>query len=181
MSLTITIAGAHGTGKTTIGKKLRNHFNLDYRSAGQTFREMAAEKDMSCTEFNRYACENPEIDKKIDKTMLELAKKGDIVLDGTIAAWIAKDYSTINILLITPLDIRIERIAKRDNISFEEAKKATLDREKYEKGRFKELYDINIEDHSIYDISINTHSFEIDSMIKILITAIKEILNEKNK
>ncbi|TFF90944.1 MAG: cytidylate kinase [Promethearchaeota archaeon] len=176
MSITITIAGAHGVGKTTIGKRIKDHFNLDYNSAGQTFRDMAAERDMTCTEYNRYACNNPEIDRKIDKNTLELAKKGNIVLDGTIAGWIAKEYSTINILLTAPLEIRIERIAKRDNITFEEAKRTTLEREMKEKERFKELYDINLDDYSIYDILINTHSFEIETMMKILITAINEIL-----
>ncbi|TFF86567.1 MAG: cytidylate kinase [Promethearchaeota archaeon] len=175
MNLVITIAGAHGTGKTTIGKKLSEHFGLQYNSAGQIFRKMAQEQDMTCSEFNEYACDNPEIDKDIDNRTKNLAKTGNVVLDGTLSAWLTHDISTINILFTTPLEIRIERIAERDKLDLDKAKEETLEREQLEKNRFKELYNINITDYSIYDIIINTHTFDINSIMNILITAIEEI------
>ena len=179
MSLVITISGAHGVGKTIIGKKLSVNFNLEYSSAGKIFRKMATKKNMTCAEYNKYACKNLEIDKKIDNYTLQLAKKGNIVLDGTLTAWVTRNLKAFRILLVTPLEIRLKRIAERDNIDFENAKEETISREKLEKERFKELYNVNIDNLSMYDISINTYSFKIDSMIKILIRAINEY--KKNK
>jgi cytidylate kinase len=181
MNLVITISGAHGTGKTTIGKKLSEHFGLEYNSAGQIFRKMAQKREMTCSEFNEYACDNTEIDKKIDNRTINLAKKGDIVLDGTLSAWLTHDISTINILFTTPLEIRIKRIAERDEIDLDRAKEETLEREQLEKNRFKELYHIDITDYSIYDIIINTDKFDINSIMNILITAIEEIKDNNNK
>ena len=39
----ITISGLHGTGKSTIGKKLAENLGIRYYSTGQAFRELANE------------------------------------------------------------------------------------------------------------------------------------------
>ncbi|MHA1268726.1 MAG: (d)CMP kinase [Candidatus Helarchaeota archaeon] len=174
MTTVITIGGLHGVGKTTIGKILCKYYNLNYYSAGIYFREMASKKNMTCSEFNEYAYNHPEIDHKIDEMTLNLAKKEDIVLDGAITAWIAQDLNPFKIFLMAPLDIRIKRIAERDKISFDEAMNSTISREKHEQDRFKKLYNIDINDFSIYDLAINTYTFTIDSIIKILTTAIDD-------
>jgi len=179
VELLITITGLHGVGKTLIGKKLCEYFNLGYSSAGIIFRNIAKEFNMSCAEFNEYALTHPEIDKKIDGITLELAKKGNIIIEGILSSWITRELNPFRILLTAPLEVRIQRIAKRDNITFDEAMEITTAREKAERTRFKRLYDIDILEKNIYDISINTYSFDIDSMIKILTTAINEHKNKK--
>ncbi|MHA1229496.1 MAG: (d)CMP kinase [Candidatus Helarchaeota archaeon] len=179
MVLVITISGLHGVGKTTIGKKLCDIYGLGYSSAGTLFREMAKKHNMSLSEFNEYAKKHPEIDREIDNLTLKLAKEGNIVLDGILTAWLTKDMNTFKIFLTTPLEVRIKRIAERDNISFDEALQITLHRERIERERFKKLYNIEEPDLYLYDIVLNTHSFNLDSMIKILTTSIDEFLKNK--
>jgi len=141
---------------------------------------MATEKNMSCAEFNEYVQDKPEIDKLIDDKTLKLAKKGNIILDGTLSAWITRDLDTFKLHLMAPLEVRINRIAERDNIDYDKALDITLKREKLEKVRFKKFYNFDIDDLSIYDISINTNSFELDNQIEILISIIKHYIKENN-
>jgi cytidylate kinase len=170
----ITISGFHGTGKSTIARKLADELRYRYIAAGQLFRRMAQEQQMSLEEFSEYVEAHPEIDRQIDQKIHQEAKKGNIVLDGLLVAWKTKDISDVNILLTANEETRIERIAQRENRTYKEVKKETLYREKSELDRFKKLYNIDLNDYSIYDIVLNTGLWTEESVIQLMITLIKE-------
>ncbi|MEM3569073.1 MAG: AAA family ATPase, partial [Candidatus Jordarchaeales archaeon] len=146
--MVITISGLHGTGKTTQAKFLAKRFGLRYVSAGEIMRKMAEERGISLEEFSRIAENDPLIDRQIDERMISEAEKGNVVLDGRLTAWMAGDKADIKILLTAPLDIRVERIAKREGKSIEEALKETVIREESEKKRFMDIYGIDVDDCS---------------------------------
>ncbi|NVM30781.1 MAG: AAA family ATPase [Candidatus Helarchaeota archaeon] len=172
----ITISGFHGTGKTTIAKEIEREFNLRYIAAGDIFRQMAKDRRMTLEEFSQFVEQNPEIDREIDNRTIEEAKKGDVILDGLLAAWITRDIPAINVLLFAGEEVRINRITQREERTYEEVKEETLGREKSEIARFKKEYDINLNDHSIYDIVLNTGLWSEESMTRIIIMLIKEHL-----
>ncbi len=171
----ITIGGLPGTGTTTIAKKIAKKFNLRYVCAGIIFREMAKEMNMSVEEFSKYAEKHKEIDKEIDKRQVELAKQGNIVLEGRLAAWMLLKNNIkpdLSIWFKTPIEIRAERISKRENLSFEEALQKIKLREDSEKKRYKDIYNINLDDLSIYDLVIDTSKWNIMGVFNIVGTAI---------
>lgn len=168
MNLTITISGLHGTGKTSYAKILSKTFTLRHLSAGQLFRQIANEKNVSVIELGQVAISNYDIDHLIDERTRKEARKGNVIIDGLLAGWIARNFAEIKILLVAPERIRIERIAKRDQLSFEEAKEATLFREKIERERFSKIYNINIDDKSIYDMVLNTDLLSFKSNITLM-------------
>lgn len=86
----ITIGGLPGTGTTTIAKLISEKYNLNHVCAGFIFRDMAKEMGMGLQEFSKYAEENPNIDHEIDRKQVELAKEGNIVLEGRLATWMLK-------------------------------------------------------------------------------------------
>ncbi|WP_423792341.1 (d)CMP kinase [Methanocaldococcus indicus] len=171
----ITIGGLPGTGTTTIAKKIAKTFNLRYVCAGLIFREMAKEMNMSLEEFSKYAEKHKEIDEEIDRRQIELAKKGNIVLEGRLAAWMLLREGIkpdLSIWFKTPIEIRAERIAKRENQSFEEALEKMKLREESEKKRYKDIYNINLDDLSIYDLVIDTSKWDIRGVFNIVSMAI---------
>lgn len=177
----ISISGFHGTGKTTIAKEVAAEFNLEYIAAGDVFRQMAEEKQMSLKEFSKYVEQHPEIDHEIDKRTIEAAKKGNAVLDGLLAAWMTRDFFSIDILFITDENTRIQRIAQREGRSFKEVKDETLSREESEVKRFLNLYNINLNDYSIYDIVLNTGLWSQEAVIRIVIMLITEYVKSNQK
>jgi cytidylate kinase len=104
--------------------------------------------------------------------------KPGVVIDATLAGWMAEDPD-IRIFLLTSFEERIRRIADREDISFEEAEKETVAREESEKERFKTYYDVNLEDLSIYDVVLNTELFEIDATARILKSVVVEYCSAK--
>jgi CMP/dCMP kinase len=173
----ITISGLHGTGKSTIGKLISKELNLEYYSTGQAFRELAQEYDMDLKEFTRYAENHPEIDLDLDKRVIEIAKKGDIVIDSQLSGHILKDRADYNIYLSCPIEIRVKRMAERDNTDFKTKYIETTVREESEFQRFKRLYDIDLKDHktleSIHDLIINTETLSINEIVKLILSKIK--------
>lgn len=175
--VTVAMSGLHGAGKTTAAKKLSEKLGLRYVSAGQVFRKMAEEKDMSLAEFSEHVEEHPEIDKELDARTAEEAKKDDVLIDARLAGWMAED-ADIKILLIAPLEERIRRIAQRDDSSYEEVKRETLARGESEEKRYMDLYDIDVEDHSVFDLIVSTERFDEEETLMILERAV-EVVSEK--
>jgi cytidylate kinase len=173
MKHVVTLGGLHGTGKSSVADMIADELKLRRTSAGMIFRQMAAEKGMSLEEFSRYAEDHLEIDEQLDSTLTHEAEKGNIVLDGQLAAWMAKEHADFRILLTAPEEVRIQRIADRDGVDYEHAHHETLAREESERERYKEYYGIDVSDHSIYDLILNTDKFTLDEVVDILVNAIK--------
>ncbi len=173
MKHVITLGGLHGTGKSSVADKIAREFNLRRTSAGMIFRQMAKDRGMTLQEFSEFAEENEDIDRELDSTLAREAEKGKIVIDGQLAAWMAKDNADFRIMLTAPENVRVRRIAERDSVDFEFARNETLNREESERARYMEYYQVDITDLSIYDLIINTDKFALDDVIEIIFTAVR--------
>lgn len=152
----VAIGGPHGSGKSSVAKTLSEELEMNYISAGEIFRTLAKENNYTLKEFSKFVIEQPEIDRKIDERTKELGKIPNTIVDAQLAAHFTPDDAAIKICITASPDVRYKRIAKRDNINFEEAKKETIIRETSEQNRFSQLYDIDLNDLSFYDVIINT-------------------------
>jgi len=171
----LTISGLHGTGKSTIAKLITEKLGLQYYSAGQAFRDLAQEMNMTLEKFSEYAEKNPEIDKELDSKIIGIARKGNIIIDSQLSGYILKSIADFKILLICPLEIRIKRMAERDNVNYKLKLRETEIREKSELERFKHLYNIDLSDQEeiqdLYDLIIDTENLTIEDVLeKILLT-----------
>jgi len=156
MSLIVTISGLHGTGKSTYAREVAKKFGLRHISAGELFRQIAVERHTSLGDLSREAEKNDELDHLLDERTRSEIRRGGVVIDGLLVGWFARKYNVPKIFLSAPYTIRIGRIASRDTASYAEADRATTLRENIERRRFKRLYDIDIDDLSIYDLVLNT-------------------------
>ena len=171
----ITIGGLAGTGTTTTAVGLSEKLNIPYISAGFVFREMAAERGMNVLEFSEFAEGNDDIDKEIDRRQAEKAKLADnLIVEGRLSAFFV-DNADLKLWLITPFDVRSDRIAKREEKSVEVAKEEIITRERSEALRYKEIHNIDISNMDIYDLIINTDSFDPESISEIITTTLKVI------
>jgi cytidylate kinase len=163
--LLIAISGDHGAGKSTVARELARRLGLGYLSAGEIFRRMAEERGMSLEEFSEYVEKHPEVDREIDRRLAEAG--GEVVVDGRLAGWMVRG-ADLRILLTAPLEVRVRRIAEREGRRVEEVRKETLVRERSERKRFKELYGIDIDDLSVFDLVINTSRLGVEEEVEVL-------------
>ena len=171
----LTISGKHGSGKSVIGKKIALALDIKYYSTGQAFRDLAKEMNMSLEEFTQYVENHPEIDQELDNKIVEIAKKGDIIIDSQLSGHLLQNIADFKILLKCPLETRVKRMADRDQTSYEEKLKETMVREKSEQERFKILYDIDLEDNKTYDLIIETENLSIEEVLNKILSVIKSM------
>jgi cytidylate kinase len=180
MRRVITIGGLHGTGKSSVADRISKEFNLRRVSAGIAFRRLAEERGLTLEEFSRVAEQDGQIDRLLDNTLKEEAKKGNAVIDGQLAAWMAGEHADFKIQLTAPLDVRIKRISERDGTDYEYAKRETIAREGSESARYKEFYGVDISDQSIYDLILRTDLYDLEGVVMILSTAIRTFFNQND-
>ena len=175
----LTISGLHGTGKSTIGKLVAEKLGIKYYSTGQAFRDLAKETNLTLEEFTEFVENNPDIDKKLDHKIIEIAQKGNIIIDSQLSGYILESIADFKILLICPLEIRVERMTERDNESYDKKLEETTMREKSELVRYKKLYNIDLKDEEkigkIYNLIINTGNLTVDEVLEQILTAVKKL------
>ena len=170
----ITLGGLAGTGTTTTAELLSEKLDIPYISAGYVFRQMASERGMSVLEFSEFAEGNDDIDKEIDKRQAELAKSADdLIVEGRLSAYFVE--ADLKLWLVTPFDVRSQRIAERESKSIDLAREEIVIREESEALRYKDIHNIDIKNMDIYDLIINTGTFDPEKVSEIILTTLKVI------
>lgn len=175
----IVISGWPAVGKTTIANKLAEEFSLVMYNGGDILKMLAAEKgyftardDWWDTEeakkFMRERKSDPSFDKKVDKKLGEIVRKGGAVITSYTMPWLVKEESVIKLWLRGSSDNRAKRMANRDDISFTEAKKIIALRDEENKKIYYKLYGFRFgEDLTVFDYVLNTDRLPLASLIEI--------------
>lgn len=170
----ITIGGVAGSGTTTASKILSEKMDVPYISAGDIFRQMAAESGMDILKFGKYAEDNVEIDKEIDQRQAKIARESEaLIVEGRLSAYFVN--ADLKVCFTAPLDIRAERISQREGKPPSIVKDEIIQRGESEAKRYWEIHQIDIKNLDIYDLIINTHSFTPESIANIILKATEEL------
>ena len=128
--VTITISGTPGSGKSTVAEILEKKLEIKRIYSGMIFRETADKYKMSLEEFGRFCEKNSDIDKELDHRQLEILKKGDVILEGRLAGWLAylNKILAFKIIIDTDIETRAKRIVNREAGNVEKRKKRVIHR-----------------------------------------------------
>tara|TARA_B100001250_G_scaffold394744_1_gene398991 strand:+ start:4868 stop:5410 length:543 start_codon:yes stop_codon:yes gene_type:complete len=163
----VTISGLPGSGTSTASSKLRTRLNWSYVNAGQIFRVLAKEANMTLNEFGARAETDPNIDRELDKKMIRYAKKGEpIVMEGRLVGWMTlqKKIPALRVWLEATISTRASRLSLREGDS--QALSNMKVREESELKRYKDFHDIDLQDLSIYNLVISTDIHSADEVAK---------------
>jgi predicted cytidylate kinase len=169
--VTITISGTPGSGKSTVAVLLEKKLEIKRIYSGMIFRETADKYKMSLEEFGRFCEKNNDIDKELDDRQLEILKKGDVILEGRLAGWLAylNKIPAFKIIIDTDIETRANRIVNREAGNVEKRKKEIIKREKSEILRYKKYYNIDLKDTSIYDLVIDSGDKTPEEIVGIIL------------
>jgi CMP/dCMP kinase len=174
----ITITGALGSGKSTVGKAIAKEMKLKHYSTGDYMRTMAANRGITLLELGKIAETDFAVDKEIDDWMVNLGKtKNELIVDSRLAWYfIPKSFKIF-------LDVTEEEGARRIfaqkrndesyNTDFDKALENLKARKESEKKRYRELYGINFYDLENYDLVINTTEIPAEEVIKKIMKALE--------
>ncbi len=184
--IVICVAGLPGCGKSSLAKRLAEHYGLKYASGGEALKALAAEAGYRPTnigwweseegmKFLRQRMEDLSFDKKVDEELLKLAKGGGIVLDSWTMPWLFKEG--FNVWLEASLSVRVKRVAKRDGISYEEAAALVKDKEKGTKSIYERLYGFRIcEDYSPFDLIVDTDLLSAEEVFQVVRSVVDSLI-----
>lgn len=164
--MNITITGNLGSGKSSIGKVLKEK-GYEIVSTGNIFRELAMEKGLSVEAFNKQVNEaaargDRSVDKMIDDTTAKIGRERDHIMFDSRLAWNFVPDS-FKVFVMTDIDEASRRVfhdsvrANSESYESQEAcKKALVHRQEMESVRFREIYEIDYYDMSNYNLVIES-------------------------
>lgn len=174
---TIIINGHPGTGSTTASNLLAEHFGYEHVYGGKIFRELAKEDGKSIEEFMALLANNPAQERQIDNQLIERAKQGDAIIESRVLPWLLpKDQAFYKVWLTCDFDERVRRIQKREAFDdhAEAARKITF-REGVDAKRYQDLYGIDLEDRSVFDLVIDTTKIPVGTVAKRVIERVEAV------
>ncbi|HDS45188.1 MAG TPA: cytidylate kinase [Methanomicrobia archaeon] len=167
----ITIGGLPGSGTTTIARLLSKALSIEVISAGELFRELAREKDLQLGQFNELAESTTDFDRWIDEQQgKEACKRKQVIAEGRLSGYFVPS-AELKIWLKAPVEVRAQRVAKRERIPYEAALAALKAREQSEHKRYEAYYGIDLNDLTIYDLVIDTSRWREYDIIALILQA----------
>jgi CMP/dCMP kinase len=171
----ICVSGMTGSGKSTVAKRLADRYNLEYFSGGNAMKALAKEEGYDSDvrgwwespeglDFLKKRMGDPVFDKKIDQKLLELASKGNVVLDSWTVPWLLKEDG-FKVWLESSPQARAKRVVNRDRISFEEALQALTEKDACTRQIYNDLYAFDLgHDLTPFNLVLATDDLDPDDV-----------------
>lgn len=180
----ITITGMPCSGKSYIGKRLAEHFGLEFVSMGLIMRVFAKKNNRSFEEQLKL-CEQNDYDKEFDDYQKELVDdKKKIIIDSRLGAlWFSDAIKVF-------LDVTFKEAAKRllndperaskgeDYSELKDAENSLRTRVESDQKRYLRHYNHDIFDKSNYDIVLDTTNLTRNQVFEELVKKIKLLITE---
>ena len=167
----ITIDGRSGAGKGTLADHIADFMGIERYSAGDFFRNIAAEKGMTVGELSEKA--DKETDVEVDRRTFEKGLSENCVIESRISCHVMGSQSDLKIRLKADLGERSRRVADREGLSEEDARHRIIKRDRDNKERYRDYYGINMDDLTIYDLIIDNTELSIEETNRLIEQALE--------
>lgn len=157
----ISITGSLGSGKSAVAKRLKELLGMEIESIGSIQRKMGAQYGMTTIEFNQYMENHHEIDEKLDEFVKKEGLSSEWKIFDSRLAWHFIP-SSLKVYLYADENIAADRIFKDNQRigegyqTLEETLYNIRRRRRSEILRYRNQYNIDLENLSNYDVVIDT-------------------------
>ncbi len=161
----VAIGGYGSSGKSTVGAELAKalhikHIDSSYKSAVANdselilkMQELIKEKDKSFAQ-------------KFDRKVIKMAA-GDCVISTWLGSWLVKGL-TARIWINASIEERARRRSKLNGLPYSKELALLKKYDKLTHDHFKQVYGIDVYDHSIFDMELNSEKLSINEMVTII-------------
>lgn len=178
----IVISGLAGVGKSTLARLISRKYKMKFYTGSDFFKEIARKHgynpagkgwwdSMEGLKFLQERRANPEIDREVDKKMMQKSEEGNVVMTSWTLPYLG--VNGVKIFITASQEERAKRISKRDVIPVSEALEIIKERDKENKKLYKKIYNFNLgDDLDVFDLVLNTDGMLIgevkDAIVKFL-------------
>jgi len=180
----ITISRQLGSLGTDIAKKLKQELGFNYLDKELLEEQLVEKYGIPEEKVERYDEKKPAFwdmfssDKDrylhfVKTAFYEFARKGNCIIIGRGGQVLFRDIpGVLHVRVIAPKELRIERIKKSYNNNKHLAEQIIRHSEHDRAGFHKFFFHINWEDDNLYDLTINTKSFSVDTAAQLIKDAV---------
>ncbi|HXM04542.1 MAG TPA: cytidylate kinase family protein [Chthoniobacterales bacterium] len=168
--LRIAISSLSGCGNTTATMNVGRTLGL--KVVNYTFRDLAADIGISFEEIHERSQQNRTFDYLTDLNQIRLSLQPKVVVGSRLAAWLVN--ADLRVWLQASLEERAKRIFRREvekGLTYESVLYRTLQRDEQNRKRYLQLYGLDSNDRSDFDIIINTEKLTAEQVSSLIIAA----------
>ena len=184
-NISVVISGSAAVGKTTLAHALAKEFGFKLYNGGDILKEIARQQGHvisgndwwdsdEAIGFMKERKKNPVFDKQVDEKLINIAKKGSVIITSHTLPWLATD--PITFWLSASQEKRSERMSQRDKITVTDALRIVKMRDRENKKIYKKIYGSDFGDSlEVFDFMINTEILTLDSLLYLCKEIIKRM------
>ena len=174
-NISVVISGSSAVGKTTLAHALAKEFGFKLYNGGDILKEIARQEGYvisgndwwdsdEAIGFMKERKKNPVFDKQVDEKLINIAKKGSVIITSHTLPWLATE--SITFWLSASQEKRSERMSQRDKITVTDALRIVKMRDRENKKIYKKIYGSDFGDTlEVFDFMINTEILTLDSVV----------------
>jgi CMP/dCMP kinase len=169
-TLRIAVSGLSGCGNTTATHNVGE--TLDLQVVNYTFRDLATDLELPFEDIQAEAEQSRVFDYLTDLQLIRASLQPKVIVGSRLAAWLVD--ADLRVWLQAPLETRAKRIFRREPErypSYEAVLYRTLQRDEQNRKRYLQLYGIDINDRSDFDIIINTEKLTAEQVSSLIVAA----------
>lgn len=184
-NVSVVISGSAAVGKTTLAHALAKEFGFKLYNGGDILKEIALQQGYvisgndwwdsdEAIGFMKERKKNPVFDKQVDEKLINIAKKGSVIITSHTLPWLATE--SITFWLSASQEKRSERMSQRDKITVTDALRIVKMRDRENKKIYKKIYGSDFGDSlEVFDFMINTEILTLDSLVYLCKEIIKRM------
>jgi CMP/dCMP kinase len=169
-ALKIAISSHSGCGNTTATNNVGRTLGLEV--VNYTFRDLAQDLDLPFEQIQRQAAKSRIYDFLTDLNLIRASLRPRVVVGSRLAGWLVD--ADLRVWLHASLEARAKRIFQREpdkHAGYESVLYRTLQRDEQNRKRYLEVYGIDINDRSDFDIDINTEKLTAEQVSSLIVAA----------
>ena len=168
--LRIAISSQSGCGNTTATQNVGATLGLQV--VNYTFRDLGDDLGITFDEIHARANGTKIFDYLTDLVQIRASLRSKVVVGSRLSAWLVA--ADLRVWLHASLEERAKRIFRREPAKYsgyEAVLYSTLKRDEQNRKRYLQLYGIDINDRSDFDIIINTEKLTADQVSSLIVAA----------
>ncbi len=174
----LTVSGKPGSGTSTLVDLLSEKRGWDSVNGGDVFRQEAERRELSVDDFSRLCKEDLDVDRSLDD-MLKLlvsSSNGPSIIESRLSGWWAylAGIECLRIWIEVSNEERARRILSREGGQYEQVLNASLRRNSDDMERYQELYEINLDDMSPYNMIIQADNMDALQVLELVESKLEE-------